>query len=102
MQALLSLSFPCVICGSTIGPFTIAEPQHHLTTLGHFTSFLVDVLAEAQQESGEQRDQHAQICDLRFIRRLMIYGRRYGYIFTPNSFSLPAYLKTSPTAMPPS
>lgn len=42
-----------------------------MTTLGHFITSLVDVLAKAQQASNEQSDQRAQVADLRFLRRLM-------------------------------
>ena len=126
MQALLSLSSHVQSVESPSNPSRLQNPNIAMTTLGHFTTSLVDVLAKTQQESCEQRDQRAQVCDLRFLRRLMTLWAtewdslseldrlienlqvcsstkelRYEYIFTSNPFSLPASLKTSPTTMPP-
>jgi hypothetical protein len=71
MQALLSLSTHVQSVEAPSNPSRLQNPNITMTTLGHFASSLVDVLAKAQQASGEQRDQRAQICDVRFLRRLM-------------------------------
>jgi len=71
MQALLSLSSHVQSVESPSNPSRLQNPNITMTTLGHFTTSLVDVLAKAQQASGEQRDQRAQVADLRFLRRLM-------------------------------
>lgn len=71
MQALLSLSSHVQSVESPSNPSRLQNPNIAMTTLGHFTTSLVDVLAKAQQASCEQRDQRTQVCDLRFLRRLM-------------------------------
>jgi hypothetical protein len=71
MQALLSLSSHVQSVEAPSNASRLQNSNIAMTTLGHFTSSLVGVLAKAQQVSGEQRDQRAQICDLRFLRRLM-------------------------------
>ena len=68
MQALLSLSSHVQSVESPSNPSRLQNPNITMTTLGHFTTSLVDVLAKAQQASGKQR---AQVCDMRFLRRLM-------------------------------
>jgi hypothetical protein len=71
MQALLSLSSHVQSVESPSNPSRLQNPNIAMTTLGHFTTSLVDVLTKNRQASGEQRDQRAQVCDLRFLRRLM-------------------------------
>jgi hypothetical protein len=71
MQALLSLSSHVQSVESPSNPSRLQNPNIAMTTLGHFTTSLVDVLAKAQRASGVQRDLRAQVCDLRFLRWLM-------------------------------
>ncbi|KAI0278117.1 hypothetical protein BGY98DRAFT_1089631 [Russula aff. rugulosa BPL654] len=71
MQALLSLSSYVQSVEAPSNPSRLQNPNIAMMTLGHFTTSLVDVLAKAQQASREQLDLRAQICDLRFLRRLM-------------------------------
>ena len=119
MQALLSLSSHVQSVESPSNPSRLQNPNIAMTTLGHFTTSLVGVLANAQQ-ARKQHDQRAQVCDLKFLRRLMTlwtaewdnlseldrlienlqvcgYQKlRCGYIFIANPSSLPTSLKTSP------
>ena len=71
MQALLSLSSYVQSVEAPSNPSRLQNPNIAMMTLGHFTTSLIDVLERAHQASGEQRDRRAQVCDLRFLRRLM-------------------------------
>ena len=68
MQALLSLSSHVQSVEAPSNPSRLQNPNIAMTTLGHFTTSLVNVLTKNRQVLREQR---AQICDLRFLRRLM-------------------------------
>ena len=72
MQALLSLSSYVQSVEAPSNPSRLQHPNIAMMTLGHFTTSLVDVLTKAQHASCEQLDLRAQVCDLRFLRRLMI------------------------------
>jgi hypothetical protein len=71
MQALLSLSSHVQSVEAPSNPSRLQNPNIVMTTLGHFTTSLVYVLTKTRQALGEQRDQRVQVCDLRFLRRLM-------------------------------
>ena len=71
MQALLSLSSHIHSVEAPSDPSRLQTPNIAMTTLGHFSSSLVDALANSQQASGEQRDQRAEVWDLKFLRRLL-------------------------------
>ena len=71
MQALLSLSSHVQSVEAPSNPSRLQNPNIAMTTLGHFTTSLVDALTNTRQALGEQRDHRAQVCDLRFLRRLM-------------------------------
>ena len=72
MQALLSLSSHVHSVEAPSDPSRLQNPNIAMMTLGHFTTSLVDVLANNQQASGEhQRDQRAKVWDLKFLRRLL-------------------------------
>lgn len=71
MQALLSLSSHVQSVEAPSNPSRLQNPNIVMTTLGHFTTSLVHVLTKNRQALGEQRDHRAQVCDLRFLRRLM-------------------------------
>jgi hypothetical protein len=119
MQALLSLSSHVQSVEAPSNPSRLQNPNIAMTTLGHFTTSLVDVLAETRQ-LGEQRDHRAQVCDLRFLRRLMTLWTaewdslseldqlienlqvcsstelRYGYIFTSEPVQSSSVSKNQP------
>ena len=125
MQALLSLSSHVQSVESPSNPSRLQNPNIAMTTLGHFTTSLVDVLTKTREALGEQRDHQAQVCDLRFLRRLMTLWaterdsfpeldrlienlqvcsstKNYNMdVFNPNPFSLPASLKSSLRMVPP-
>ena len=69
MQALLSLSSHVQSVEAPSNPSRLQNPNIAMTTLGHFTASLVDVLTKTRQALGDHR---AQACDLSFLRRLMI------------------------------
>ena len=69
MQALLSLSSHVQSVEAPSNPSRLKNLNITVTTLGHFTTSLVDVLTKTRP--GEQCDNRAQVCDLRFLRRLM-------------------------------
>jgi hypothetical protein len=71
MQALLSLSSHVHSVEAPSDSSRLQKPNIAMTTLGHFATSLVDVLANSQQASGEQRDQRAKVWDLKFLRRLL-------------------------------
>ena len=71
MQALLTLSSHVQSVESPSNPSRLQNPNIAVSTLEHLTTSLVDVLMKAQQASDGQRRQRAQVCDLRFLRRLM-------------------------------
>jgi hypothetical protein len=71
MQALLSLSSHVQSVEAPSNPSRLQNPNIAMTTLGHFTTSLLDVSAKAQQASGERHHQRTQLCDLRFLRRLV-------------------------------
>ena len=122
MQALLSLSSHVHSVEAPSDPSRLRNPNIAMTTLGHFSTSLVDVLANGQQASGEhQRDQRAKVWDLKFLRRLLTLWttnwdsiseldqlievcspcKKYDMdIFLPQTRSLPAPLKDRPTMMP--
>ena len=69
MQALLSLSSHVQSVEAPSNPSRLQNPNITMTTLGHFTTSLVDVLTKTRP--GERCDNRAEVCDLRFLRRLM-------------------------------
>lgn len=70
MQALLSLSSHVHSVEAPSDPSRLQNPNIAMTTLGHYATSFVEVLANSQQAS-EERDQGAKVWDLKFLRRLL-------------------------------
>ena len=71
MQALLSLASYLHSVDTPSNPSRLKSPNIVLTTLGLFTTSLVEALATSHQASGGQRDSQAKIWDLHFLRWLL-------------------------------
>ncbi|KAI0296258.1 hypothetical protein BC826DRAFT_1103987 [Russula brevipes] len=76
MQALLSLSSYIQSVDTPSNVARLKNANIAMTTLGHFTTSLVDALTTAHAVSGEQSHLQAKVWDLRFLRRLMTLWRK--------------------------
>jgi hypothetical protein len=76
MQALLSLSSYIQSVDTPSNVARLKNANIAMTTLGHFTTSLVDALTTAHPVSGEQSHLQAKVWDLRFLRRLMTLWRK--------------------------
>jgi hypothetical protein len=71
MQALLLLASHLHSVDTPSNPSRLQNPTITVTTLGSFTTSLVDALATSHQTSGGQHDTRAKVWDLRFLRWLL-------------------------------